>query len=159
MIRQKQANRRKVGKQRSGCSSVECCDSFSSTMGFGLGDGIYTYSTGWGCCLTVLSFLLTCLYATEKLVVQELLSSYSVTKHYDPGQIMTLDRGFNIAFAITAYEGPSIGVPTTHPQNYTIEAVLDNWAPQPNSKETLFKSYKLRTHLCTHEELGLGRRL
>ena len=69
MIRQKQANRRKVGKQRSGCSSVECCDSFSSTMGFGLGDGIYTYSTGWGCCLTVLSFLLTCLYATEKLVV------------------------------------------------------------------------------------------
>ena len=66
---------------------------------------MYNHSSGWGICLTVFCFLMSALYAVEKLFVQTQLTSYSVTHVFNPEFNFGRSEGFNIAFAFTAYTG------------------------------------------------------
>ena len=49
--------------------------------------------------------IIAALYAIEKLFVQELLASYSYTSVHDWEGSVSKKDGFNIAFALTQYEG------------------------------------------------------
>ena len=56
------------------CCSMEMIDTFSQPIGFGVGDGIYNYSTGWGACFTMTCIFMCLLYGIEKAFVQQQLS-------------------------------------------------------------------------------------
>ena len=100
------AKRQRSTAGNSGICSPYCCDGFKSDpIGFGINDGMYKGSSGWGICLTLLCVLMAVLYATEKLFVQTQLTSYSVTHQFDPTREFGRQDGFNLAFAFTPYGG------------------------------------------------------
>ena len=96
-----------------------------------------------------------CLYAVEKLFIREQLSSYSESQLHDPTGSITLDMGFNIAFALTPYEGDLL-------RKYedetivTLEAELYEWGVPENSLVSQRIYTKLKTHPCSAEEVGVS---
>ena len=75
------ATEKKRSFRGGGCFTIECCDRFQTPIGLAVTDSDYTYSTFWGACITIIVSVVIVLYAVEKLFVQDLLASYSVT-HY-----------------------------------------------------------------------------
>ena len=137
-----------------GCCSIECCDRFSRPIGLSVADDSYQSSSGWGVCLTILVIIIAALYAIEKLFIQELLASYSYTYKYDLEGSVNKNNGFNVAFALTPYEG-DLSKSYENPRTVTIEAELYEWSVPENSMVSVRKYSKLKTHPCTAGELGL----
>ena len=113
------------------------------------------HSSGWGCCLSILCFVLVTLYAVEKIFIQEQLSSYSVTTINDPDGRITRKSGFNFAFAFTDYSGLNNYL-IENPNNFTLLAELEHWSTPKGRLDKVKWSIPVKTHVCTKEELGFG---
>ena len=137
-----------------GVCSMYCFDCFSSPMGFGVDDGKYRYSSGWGCCLSLLCILFATLYASEKLFVQTQLTSYSITSVFDPEYKFGTKDGFNIAFAFTPYGG-DMSKDISSDKHYKVEAELYRWSIPEGATSTTYDPVPLKLHTCTKDELGV----
>lgn len=95
------------------------------------------------------------LYASEKLFVQKLLASYSVT-HINSvsGTTFGVKDGLNMAFAFSGYEG-DMSTMIEDDTIVTMRAELRKWSIPENSLETAIRIITLKTHICSAEELGV----
>lgn len=100
--------------------------------------------------------IIAALYAIEKLLIQELLASYSYTSVHDWEGSVSKKDGFNIAFALTQYEG-DLSQSFEDPRKVTMEVELYSWGVPENSMKSVRQNSKLKTHPCTETELGLEK--
>jgi len=133
---------------------MQSMDQFKRGISFSIGDNMYSVSSGWGVCVTILCALMCFLYIIEKLFVQDNLTFFTETTVFDTSDEFSREDGFNFAFAYSPYEGP-LNKRFEHPSNFTLEASLYSWMTPANSLTTLYQELPLRTHVCTEEELGL----
>ena len=68
---------------RSDLCSTNSLDWFVQPINLSIGDQLHKFSSGWGVCLSLLCTIIISLYVIEKLFVQTMLSSTSVSLEYD----------------------------------------------------------------------------
>ena len=136
-----------------GCLTMEFCDRFSRSQQLSSTDHSYTHATGWGICMTWIIIIMGSLYTIEKLFIQQLLASYSVTHVKDTGDRFGFKDGLNVAFAFTDY-GSELSKIIEQDTKVTMKAELRGWGVPENALATQFKYVTLNTHRCSEAEMG-----
>ena len=115
------------------------------------------HETTLGSILSIILLVTTIIFAIDKF---NIMKDYSDTRimfveienHFDDSVSVAEEMGFNVAFALSAFDGSSEIV--EDPDYATVQAIDRTWGDYNDNKEV--NETPKASHLCDQSEIGLG---